>query len=107
MGPGGSHLTLGMAFTFPARSPQLSFTTNSVYLKGRATIQKHLPPLSLPELEDTTVKCRPLLAPHVVDTRQPPAEVTPSVLPRGGHPNKVTKSKAKPGTQNQFSGPKS
>lgn len=86
MGPGGSHLTPGMAFTFPARSPQLSFTTNSVYLKARATIQKHLPPLSLPELEDTTVKCRPLLAPHVVDTRQPPAEVTPSVLPRGGSP---------------------
>lgn len=31
-------------------------------------------------------KRRPLLAPHVVDTRQPPAEVIPSVLPRGVTP---------------------
>lgn len=76
MGPGGSHLTLGMAFTFLAWSPQLSITTDRVYLKVRATIQEHPPPLFLLELEDTT-------APHVVGTRQPPEEDTPSLLPRG------------------------
>lgn len=83
MGPGGSQLSLGIAFTFPAGSPQLSVTTNSVYLKVRATIQRHPPPLPLPELEYTTAKCRLLSAPHVVGTRQPPAEDTPFLLPRG------------------------
>lgn len=73
-----------MAFTFLARLPQLSINHQHCLPEGQSNYpEASRTPLPATELEDTTAKCKPLLAPHIVGTRQPPAEDTPTQLPRG------------------------